>query len=302
LVPIRLTNWQQWAPDVDYRDFPLSISAALRKTEQILADTSDTASLDARVLMEHVTGLSHADLISKGEQPLTESQQSLFDELVALRKTGAPVAYIIGHREFWSMDFLVTPDTLIPRPETETLVERALLHIPEETEVTIADLGTGSGAIALAIGYERPHAKVVATDASRLALETARVNEERLGLGNIELRLGSWLEPIEDFACDVIVSNPPYVRMDDPHLEKGDVRYEPVTALVSGDDGLDAIREIVGSAPAHLKPGGWLLLEHGFDQAADVKQLMKEAGFTKIETIGDLSGQDRVTEGSLNPD
>ena len=287
-------------PDFNWPNSPLIISQALKDAEHLLAETNDTPAIDARVLMEHVTGLSHADIIAKAGQTLTESQRSLFDELVNLRLTGTPIAYIVGHREFWSMDFLLTPDTLIPRPETETLVEQALLHIPEATEVTVADLGTGSGAIALAIGYERPHAKVIATDASRLALETARVNEERLGLGNIELRLGSWLQPIEDCSCDVIVSNPPYVREDDPHLEQGDVRYEPTAALVSGEDGLDAIREITENAPAHLKPGGWLLLEHGFDQAEDVKLLMETAGFCEIKTIGDLAGQDRVTEGKFN--
>ena len=276
---------------------PSTIASALKMAEQRLSQCSDSASIDARVLMEHVTGYSHADIIRKNDQALSESQQSLFDELVAMRETGAPIAYITGQREFWSMNFLVTPDTLIPRPETEILVEQALLRIPKDTEVTIADLGTGSGAIALAIAYERPHARVIASDASRLALETARVNEERLGIGNVELRLGRWFGALGQDRCDVVVSNPPYVREDDPHLSQGDVRYEPMTALVSGDDGLDAIREIITDASNHLKPGGWLLLEHGFDQGEAVLGLMQSAGFVNVETVGDLAGQDRVTLG-----
>lgn len=276
---------------------PTTIAEALKEAEQRLSHCSDSASIDARVLMEHVTGFSHADIITKDRQPLSEPQQSLFGELVAMRESGAPIAYITGQREFWSMDFLVTPDTLIPRPETETLVEQALLRIPDKTEVTVADLGTGSGAIALAIGYERPHARVIATDASRLALETARVNEERLGIGNVELRLGHWLGALGQDLCEVIVSNPPYIREGDPHLSQGDVRYEPMTALVSGEDGLDAIREIVSEATTHLRPGGWLLLEHGYDQAEAVQGLMHSAGLSGVETIGDLADQDRVTLG-----
>jgi release factor glutamine methyltransferase len=277
-----------------------TIASALKAAEQRLGQSSDSAAIDARVLMEHVTGYSHADLISKSEQALSDSQQSLFEELVAMRESGAPIAYITGQREFWSMNFLVTPDTLIPRPETEILVEQALHRIPEKSNANIADLGTGSGAIALALAYERPHARVIATDASRLALETARVNEERLGIGNVELRLGHWLGALGQDQCDVIVSNPPYIREDDPHLSHGDVRYEPMTALVSGNDGLDAIREIVSEASNHLNPGGWLLLEHGFDQGEAVLDLMRSAGFTGVETVGDLAGQDRVTLGQWN--
>ncbi len=249
--------------------------------------------------MEHVTGFSHADTITKVDTILTDAQYSLFTELVDMRQSGAPVAYIVGKREFWSMDFLVTPDTLIPRPDTETIVEQALKHIPDEESVTIADLGTGSGAIALAIAYERPNARVIASDASSLAIEVARVNEERLGLGNVELRTGHWLKALEGIICDVIVSNPPYVRANDPHLEEGDVRYEPANALVSGEDGLDAIREIIKESLTHLKPGGWLLLEHGYDQGESVRELMSSAGFSEVTTIDDLSGTERVTTGQF---
>lgn len=279
---------------------PVTIGAALKAAEKRLSDSSDSAAIDARALMEHVTGYDHADLIRKDKQPLSDSQQSLFDELVAMRESGAPIAYITGQREFWSMNFLVTPDTLIPRPETEILVEQALLRIPESSDATIADLGTGSGAIALAIAYDRPHASVIATDASHLALETARVNEERLGIGNIELRLGHWLNALGQDQCDVIVSNPPYIQEGDPHLAQGDVRYEPVSALVSGGDGLDAIREIISEATTHLNPGGWLLLEHGYNQGEAVQGLMQSLGFGGVETVGDLAGQDRVTLGQWN--
>ena len=249
--------------------------------------------------MEHVTGFSHADSITKVDTILTDAQYSLFTELVDMRQSGAPVAYIVGKREFWSMDFLVTPDTLIPRPDTETIVEQALKHIPDEESVTIADLGTGSGAIALAIAYERPNARVIASDASSLAIEVARVNEERLGLGNVELRTGHWLKALEGAICDVIVSNPPYVPANDPHLEEGDVRYEPVSALISGEDGLDAIREIIKESLTHLKPGGWLLLEHGYDQGESVRELMSSAGYSEVTTIDDLSGTERVTTGQF---
>lgn len=276
-----------------------TIRSALLKAANRLAAGSDSAALDARVLMEHVTGFSHADIIANSDSPLTEAQYSLFKELVDLRQSGTPVAYITGHREFWSMDFLVTPETLIPRPETETIVEQALEHIPDKQTITVADLGTGGGAIALAIAYERPHIKVIATDTSLLALEVARVNEERLGLGNVELRQGHWLDALKDTLCEVIVSNPPYIRADDPHLDAGDVRYEPTTALVSGDDGLDAIREIVNNAPSHLKSGGWLLLEHGYDQGQPVRDLMNTAGYVKVATIEDLSKTERVTVGQF---
>jgi release factor glutamine methyltransferase len=276
-----------------------TIRSALLKAATRLAAASDSAALDARVLMEHVTGFSHADIIANSDTTLTEAQHTLFEELVDLRQSGTPVAYITGHREFWSMDFLVTPEILIPRPETETIVEQALEHIPEKQSITVADLGTGSGVIALAIAYERPHAQVIATDTSILALEVARVNEENLGLGNVELRQGHWLEALKGTLCDVIVSNPPYIRIDDPHLDKGDVRYEPTSALVSGNDGLDAIREIISNAPAHMKPGAWLLLEHGCDQGQRVRDLMSAAGYVTVATIEDLSKTERVTVGQF---
>ena len=191
----------------------------------------------------------------------------------------------------------MTPDVLIPRPETELLVEQALAHIPEDAEWTVADLGTGSGAIALAIATERPHCRLIATDNSAAALAVARANATRLGIANVEFRHGEWLKPLAGMRFDVIVSNPPYVRANDPHLTQGDVRFEPESALVAGADGLDAIRRIAADAVSYLRPGGWLLLEHGYDQAQSVRALLESHGYDMVASCRDTAGHERVTEG-----
>ena len=197
------------------------------------------------------------------------------------------------------MDLLVSEATLIPRPETELLVERALTHLDNSTAYHIADLGTGCGAIALALGKERPLAHIVASETSPRAMYIVRRNMERLDIHNLQLHTGSWLDPFTPYQFDMLVSNPPYVRSDDPHLEQGDVRYEPRTALAAGMDGLNAIREIIPIAKRQLKPGGWLLLEHGYDQAPEVRDLLQQADFTNINTFNDINDIPRVTEAQL---
>src|SRR5690606_29533287 len=220
-----------------------------------------------------------------------------FEALVARRAAGEPVAYLVGTRGFWRLELAVTPDTLVPRPETELLVELALARIDPRAAARVADLGTGSGAIALAIAGERPRARVVATDASAAALEVARANAAALGLGNVEFRHGDWWAPLAGERFALVASNPPYIADGDAHLAQGDLRFEPRAALASGADGLDAIRAIVAGAPAHLRDGGWLLVEHGWEQGAAVRALFEAAGFDEVATERDLEQRDRVTLG-----
>lgn len=273
-----------------------TFAAALREAVAALTASSPSPRLDAEVLLRHVTGCSTADLVARAERMLTDDEARRLDELVARRRAGEPVAYLTGEREFWSMTLQITPAVLIPRPETELLVDRALAHIPKDARWTIVDAGTGSGAIALAIARERPRCRVIATDRSPAALDVARANAQRLGIANIEFCEGGWLDPLGKLSPEMVVSNPPYVRADDPHLNEGGVRFEPKTALVGGPDGLDAIRVLAQQAFAHLMPGGWLLLEHGYDQAATVAAILAEAGFCEIACHRDLAGHDRVTE------
>lgn len=264
--------------------------------ENQLAQVSDTANLDARVLIQHVTNRSHAELLTHADDDLSEKETKAIHNIIARRCQGTPIAYLTGEREFWSMDFRVTPATLIPRPETELLVEQSLSHIKQNQGTTVADIGTGCGVIACAIAKERPDINIIAIDISQEALEVAQFNSEQLGLQNIEYHSGELLSPLEDGCCEVIVSNPPYVRENDPHLNAGDVAFEPRSALISGPDGLDAIRVIATEAKHKLKRQGWLLVEHGYDQAGKVRAIMARAGFDSIKTYRDLAGLERVTE------
>jgi release factor glutamine methyltransferase len=274
-----------------------TIDQILRQATQQLAASSPSPRLDAEVLLMHVTGLARTTLITRAQEPLLAEHEQRLYGLRTRRARGEPVAYLTGKREFWSLDLCVTPDVLIPRPETELLVEQALAHIPEDAEWTVADLGTGSGAIALAIATERPHCRLIATDNSAAALTVARANATRLGIAKVEFRHGEWLKPLAGMRFDVIVSNPPYVRANDPHLTQGDVRFEPESALVAGADGLDAIRCIAADAVSCLRPGGWLLFEHGYDQAQAVRALLQVHGYDMITSCRDTAGHERVTAG-----
>ncbi|MBS1246154.1 MAG: SAM-dependent methyltransferase [Proteobacteria bacterium] len=274
-----------------------TIDQIIRQATQQLAAVSPSPRLDAEVLLMHVTGLTRTALITRAQEPLLPEHDERLHMLLTRRARGEPIAYLTGRREFWSLDLCVTPDVLIPRPETELLVEQALAHIPEDAEWTVADLGTGSGAIALAIATERPHCRLIATDSSAAALAVARANATRLGIAKVEFWHGEWLKPLAGMRFDVIVSNPPYVRANDPHLTQGDVRFEPESALVAGADGLDAIRRIAVDALSCLRPGGWLLLEHGYDQAKAVRALLEIHGYDAVASCRDTAGHERVTAG-----
>ena len=257
--------------------------------------------VDADLLLAHVLGQSRGWLFAHAGDAVDAATAARFLDLVARRGAGEPVAYLTGTQGFWTLQLEVGPATLIPRPETELLVELALARIPTDAASRIADLGTGSGAIALAIAKERPRATVVATDASEDALEVAQRNAERNRIANIGFRHGDWFAPLAGARFDLIASNPPYIAEGDPHLDAGDLRFEPPAALSSGADGLDAIRRIARDAPAHLLAGGWLLIEHGWEQGEAVRALLAGAGFVAIETAPDLEGRDRATLGRLKP-
>jgi release factor glutamine methyltransferase len=272
-----------------------TVNDTLADALQRLAPTCATARVDAEALLMHVCGLGRAELITRAAEPIDAAVQTRLAALLARRERGEPVAYLTGVREFWSLDLTVTPATLIPRPETELLVERALALIPPDASLAVADLGTGCGAVALAVAHERPRTRIVATDRCGEALAVARSNAARLGIGNVAFCEGDWLAPLAGQRFEIIVSNPPYVRADDPHLSAGDVRFEPRAALVAGPDGLDAIRAIAVTAKGRLAPGGHLLFEHGHDQREPVRALLLEKGYRDIVCFRDLAGHDRVT-------
>jgi release factor glutamine methyltransferase len=256
---------------------------------------------EARLLLAEACGFSEASVIAQGERELPAEIEAHFAQMVARRRDGEPIAYIVGRREFYSLPLSVGPPVLIPRPETELLVDLALERLPPDASASVLDLGTGSGAIALAIKRNRPRARVVAVEIAATALEYAKRNAAKLGL-EIELVHGRWFEPVGGERFDLVVSNPPYVALEDPHLNQGDLRFEPRYALVAGADGLDEIREIARSAGQFLSPGGWLLLEHGFGQAKTVQELLADAGFDAVTTWPDLAGIARATGGKLKSD
>lgn len=254
---------------------------------------------EAELLLAHVLQRPRSWLYAHGDEELAEDAAQRFTALIERRHGGEPVAYLTGQRGFWRFDLQVSPATLIPRAETELLVELALARLPVGREARVADLGTGSGAVALALALERPLTRVIATDASAAALEVATANARLLGLENVSFRHGDWLAPLAGERFEAIVSNPPYIADADVHLGRGDLRFEPRSALASGTDGLDDIRTIIRDAPALLLPGGWLLLEHGFDQGAAVRRLLSGAGLVDVETVRDLEQRDRVSLGRL---
>jgi release factor glutamine methyltransferase len=277
----------------------MDIHHTLQAAAERLQSLSDSARLDAELLLCHVLGKPRTYLYTWPEKALSEAQSAALSALLARRERGEPVAHILGQREFWSLALAVTADTLIPRPETELLVEAALARIPNDARWRIADLGTGSGAIALALASERPHCRIVAVERSPEALAVARGNAERLQLTNVEFLAGSWFEPLAAQRFELIVSNPPYIPEDDPHLQQGDVRFEPLSALVSGSLGLDDIRHLITGAPEYLQAPAWLLLEHGYDQGEAVTSLMLAAGYTEVSDLQDLQGHGRIAVGRL---
>ncbi|MBE5270400.1 peptide chain release factor N(5)-glutamine methyltransferase [Stenotrophomonas sp. B2] len=271
---------------------------------QVVADASARlGGIDARheaeLLLLHVLERPRSWLFAHATDPLPATAQAAFEALLARRAAGEPVAYLTGRRGFWTLDLRVDAATLIPRPETELLVELALERLPSDRPLSVADLGTGSGAIALALASERPLAQVLATDASPGALAMAARNAAHHELRNVRFAEGGqdWYAPLQGARFALIASNPPYIASEDPHLQQGDLRFEPASALASGLDGLDDIRRIVAGAPEHLQPAGWLLIEHGWDQGAAIRTLFDAAGFADVQTQQDLEQRDRVTLG-----
>ncbi len=265
--------------------------------------------LDAHYMLSHLLGISRASMIAHPDRLMDPQDAAQFRQWVTARADGKPVAQILGTREFYGRDFSVDEHVLIPRPETEILVERALagiseqksLELPVDRRVSILDLGTGSGILAITLKLEVPECDVTAVDASPDALRRAKANALTLN-ASVNFHLGSWYSALgpDSTAFDFIVSNPPYVAANDPHLERGDLRFEPIMALTDQSaDGLASIRSIANGAPAHLAPGGWLMIEHGYDQAGAVQALLRAAGFTDVATTRDLAGIDRVTSGRM---
>jgi len=255
--------------------------------------SSGVAPIDARVLLRATLAVDDAYLIAHAGDALGEAHEARYHALLARRAAGEPVAYIIGEREFYAHGFKVTPAVLIPRPETELLVELALQRDARQ----VLDLGTGSGCVAISIALARAAARVVAVDQSAAALAVARANAARLDARNVEFLGGNWFDAVPARRFDLIVSNPPYVAAGDPHLAQGDLRFEPPSALTAGADGLDDIRTIVAGAGAHLCAGGWLLFEHGYDQAPRCRELLTRAGFAAVQSWRDLAGIERVSGG-----
>ncbi|MGN2242496.1 peptide chain release factor N(5)-glutamine methyltransferase [Frateuria sp. GZRR33] len=252
---------------------------------------------DAEILLAHVLDKPRSWLIAHADDGLDQAAAERFERLLARREQGEPVAYLTGRRGFWTLELEVTPATLIPRPETELLVELALARLPQEGSPRVVDLGTGSGAIALAIARECAHARVLATDASVAALTVARRNAEGNRIRNVSFAHGDWFGGLAGECFDLVVSNPPYIAAGDPHLSDGDLRFEPASALASGHDGLDDIRRIVRDARTHLAADGWLLFEHGWDQGAAARGLLEAAGYHEVFTAQDLEQRDRVSGG-----
>ncbi len=273
-------------------------SAGLTRRQAVDQVRRRIAPLDARLLLQHCLGISHVEFLTRSDEPLAAADSEAFMALVMRRERGEPLAYLTGEREFFSRSFKVTPDVLIPRPDTELLVLQALERLKPLAWPRVADLGTGSGAIAVSIACEWPEAKVTAVDVSPAALAVARENAERLG-ARVEFRHSDWFAGLAGEQFELIVSNPPYVAAQDPHLSQNGLPFEPNGALTDGGDGLSCLRTIIEGAPAHLVPGGWLLLEHGYDQAEKVRELLAAGGFKEVTSWRDLAGIERVSGGRL---
>lgn len=272
----------------------ITLSQALQQAIVVLGNNSD-ARQDAEILLCHALNCAPVKLITATTQILTADQQNHYQQLLDARMAGLPVAHLLGRRGFWDLDLMVTGDTLIPRPDTECLVAQALTKMPAQARC--ADLGTGSGAIALALAKQRPDSFWLASDFSQQALTVAKANANNYQLSNVQFVGGHWASMIVANSLDLLVSNPPYIADDDPHLDQGDLRFEPRSALASGPDGLRDIRQIVSQARTVLKNGGWLMIEHGWQQSTAVKDLFKMAEFIAITDHQDFGGQDRVVIG-----
>ena len=279
----------------------VTVTQALAQARTALEAVSGTARLDAEVLLAEVLGWSRSRLLAHPGASLDPARARRFEALVERRRGGEPIAYITGRREFWSLEFTVTPDTLIPRPETEHLVEAVLGVVPPDDDATIADVGTGAGAVAVALARERPRSFVLGSDRSPAAVAVARANAARLGAGNVSFIVADACAALAQGRWSVIVSNPPYVAEGDPHLATGDLRFEPREALVAGPRGLAMLETLARQGPARLADGGWLVLEHGRDQGPAVRALLAGAGLGTIETIQDLAGNERVALGHRVP-
>lgn len=274
-------------------DFQHWLQQAISRLRQ-----SESPRRDAEILLEHVTGKGRTFILAFGETVLTDEQLAQLEALLVRRCHGEPVAHLTGVREFWSLPLFVSPATLIPRPDTECLVEQALARLPAQP-CRILDLGTGTGAIALALATERPDCEVIAVDYMPDAVALARRNAEHLAVSNVRILQSDWFSALRGQKFVMIVSNPPYIDEQDPHLAEGDVRFEPLTALVAGDQGMADIVQIVAQSREALLPGGYLLLEHGWQQGPAVRNAFMQAGYSNTETCRDYGGNERVTLGQL---
>jgi len=273
------------------------IRAASEQLKQKISLEKEEAFREANLLCQQVLDVNRAWLITHDSDELLANEQAKIEALLQRRLAGEPIAYILGVREFYGLPLKTTPATLIPRPDTETLVEAALAKLPEGAALRVLDLGAGTGAVALAIAQNRPNAQVTAVDFSAEALSVAKENALNLSLAQVRLMQSDWFSCLQGEKFDLIVSNPPYIAENDEHLKQGDLRFEPITALASGEDGLNDIRRIIQEAPNYLNPNGWLMLEHGYDQAEKVAALLKLRGFSQVSHAQDLAGIQRVTFG-----
>ena len=276
----------------------------MMRIDQLLAHAtqidSPTAQLDAELLLAYVLDKPRSYLFTWPEKTLSEAQSQTFMALLERRQRGEPVAYLLGRQGFWTLDLQVAEHTLIPRADTELLVEAALQLTDADSPLQVLDLGTGTGALALALASERPQWTVTGVDRIESAVTLAQSNQQQLQLSNVRFLVGHWFSALTDQRYDLILSNPPYIADTDPHLQQGDLRFEPLSALVSGADGLDDLRLIIAQAPNHMTANGWLLLEHGYDQAGAVRKLLQQAGFVEVSSQRDLGGHERISIGRLS--
>ena len=277
------------------------IQSALTEASRILAESSDSPELDAEILLCLILEKNRSYLRSWPKKQLHAQQRLQYKTLLTKRQQGTPIAYITGQREFWSREFKVSPDVLIPRPDTELLIELALPLIPKDKSCKLIDLGCGSGAIAVTLATERPYAQIIGTDSSEAALKIAKQNADHYHCRNLRLLQSFWFEQIADTDFDLVISNPPYIAANDPHLQQGDLRFEPHSALVADENGLKDISVIAESACKHLKEGGFLLIEHGYNQQPQVQAIFESFDYANIQTHSDLGGNPRVTVGQWHP-